>query len=149
MALVDRLRNGISLRLIHTCLVVVSVIMSIVMIISTVRLSTSFQRVTDATEEHLELKQATDELMDASDYLTERAQRFTVDGERRFMDEYFAEAFKSKRREEAIDRMRADPAAASALAQLQEALAQHRSGHHVHAAHRRGQLQGDQRHLRP
>lgn len=124
MALFDRLRNGISLRLIHTCLFVVSVIMSVVMIISTVRLSTSFQRVTDATEEHLELKQATDELMDASDYLTECAQRFTVDGERRFMDEYFAEAFKSKRREEAIERMRADPAAAEALTQLQEALAE-------------------------
>ena len=115
-------KGGISLRVIHACLVVVTVLMSGAVIYSTIRLTSSFTRVTSATEEHLELEEAALELMEASDYLTERVQRFTVDGNTRFMDEYFTEALESTRREKALAKMEQDPAAHKALEQLRSAM---------------------------
>jgi diguanylate cyclase (GGDEF)-like protein len=61
--------------------------------------------------------------MDASDYLTESVQRFTVLGDKKYLDEYFTEAFGTKRREEAISRMSAANGNDAALAELQEAMA--------------------------
>lgn len=115
-------KGGISLRFVHACLVVVTILMSGAVIYSTMRLASSFTRVTNATEEHLELEEAALELMEASDYLTERVQRFTVDGNRRFMDEYFSEAFESNRREKALAKMEKDPLAGKALEQLRSAM---------------------------
>ena len=122
MKLLNKLRAGVSLRVIHVWLIVITIVMSVVMVYSTIRLSSSFTRVTDATEEHLELEKAALELMDASDYLTEKVQRFTIDGNRLFMDEYFEEAFKSHRREEALTKMSAEPSATAARAKLEKAM---------------------------
>jgi diguanylate cyclase (GGDEF)-like protein len=61
--------------------------------------------------------------MDASDYLTESVQRFTVLGDKKYLDEYFTEALGTKRREEAISRMSAANGNDAALAELQEAMA--------------------------
>ena len=118
----DGPKGGISLRLVHVCLVVVTILMSGAVIYSTMSLASSFTRVTNATEEHLNLDEAALELMEASDYLTERVQRFTVDGDRRYMDEYFTEAFGSNRREEALATMEKDPQAGKALEQLRSAM---------------------------
>ncbi len=115
-------KGGISLRAIHACLVVVTVLMSGAVIYSTMRLANSFTRVTGATEEHLELEEAALELMEASDYLTERVQRFTVDGNKCFMDEYFTEALESTRREKALAKMEQDPQAHAALKELRRAM---------------------------
>lgn len=60
--------------------------------------------------------------MDASDYLTESVQRFTVLGDKKYLDEYFTEALGTKRREEAISRMSAANGNDAALAELQEAM---------------------------
>lgn len=117
-----KLEKGISLRQIHSWLVVVSVIISAVMILSTFRLTTNFISVTDASHEHIELEKASYELMDASDYLTEQVQRFAVSGERSFMDAYFSETFESKRREQAVARIKVDANATAALEKLQKAM---------------------------
>jgi diguanylate cyclase (GGDEF)-like protein len=92
------------------------------MFYSTYHLSTSFRSLTETSEQQIELRKAVRELMDASDYLTESAQRFTVLGDRQYLDEYFTEAFESKRREEAISRMSAANGNDAALAELQEAM---------------------------
>ena len=118
----NRPKGGISLRMIHACLVVIAVLMCGAVIYSTMRLASSFTRVTSATEEHLDLEDAALELMEASDYLTERVQRFTVSGNTRFMNEYFTEALESNRREKALAKMEKDPHAHEALVQLRSAM---------------------------
>ena len=114
--------KGVSLRTIHLWLIIGAVIISGLMILFTFQLSASFQALTTASEQQVELAQAARELMDASDYLTERVQRFTVQGDMRFLEEYFAEAFESKRREEAIDRMSEGSGNETALQSLQTAM---------------------------
>ena len=115
-------REGVSLRTIHKWLIVSAVILTCFMIYSTYRLAGSFMHVKQASEKNIELETAVHRLMDASDYLTEKVQRFTVTGDRIFMEHYFIEAFASKRREEAIAKLELDANATAALEHLREAM---------------------------
>ena len=100
--------EGISHRRIHIWLIITIVILSGTVVYSTYSLLSTFRQITDSFQQNSELRKAAYELMNASDYLTEQVQRFTINGERRFMDLYFTEAFESKRREEAIGKMAVD-----------------------------------------
>ena len=95
-------KKGISHRKVHMWLVVIILIFSGTVVFSTFRLTNTFLDITNASKQNNELQNAAHELMNASDYLTEQVQRFTIDGDIRFMEQYFTEAFESKRREEAI-----------------------------------------------
>ena len=114
--------KGISHRRLHLWMTLVILIFSGTIIASTFRLTHAFSRVTDAYDQYSELKNAALELMNASDYLTEQVQRFTINGDTVFLDHYFEEAFKSKRREDAISKMSASEDAKEARISLQKAM---------------------------
>ena len=114
--------KGVSLRTVNICIIVCAVIISAVVFFSTFKLSASFKRVTEASEEQIELRKAARELMDASDFLTEKVQRFTITGDTHFLDEYFAEAFTANHREEAITRMSTGTASEEAVNELRLAM---------------------------
>ncbi|MBQ3703086.1 MAG: diguanylate cyclase [Oscillospiraceae bacterium] len=115
--------EGISLRTIHLWLIIGAAIISCLMFYSTYQLSTSFRQLTETSEQQIELRKAARELMDASDYLTEKVQRFAVLGDMRYLEEYFKEAFEANHREEAITRMEAGAGADTALEKLKAAMA--------------------------
>lgn len=117
-------KGGISLRTLFAWLIVIAVIISGFMIYSTFRLTNAFDKLSVAMEKYIDLEKTAYQLMDASDYLTENAQRFTVDGKRQYMDNYFEEALESKRREAAIDKLSEDPKSKAALKQLEKAMAE-------------------------
>ena len=114
--------KGISLRRLHGWMIVLAVVLALLMTMSTVRLSTSFHNLLDATEEYIGLEKAAYRLMDASDLLTEKAQRFAATGDMAFLADYFEEALEVRSREEAVDKMKEDPKAAAALSRLSRAL---------------------------
>ena len=114
--------DGISLRTAYLWMIVFAVIISLMMIYATFTAFSTFRRLTDTTDEYIELENAAHELMEASDYLTEMVQRFTVDGNMKYMDGYFTEAFETNRRENAIAKMSSDPDDEAALIQLQSAM---------------------------
>ena len=115
-------KEGISLRAIHVYMVLVVVIMSGIVLYTSFSLAASFMHLANAADQHYELERAAHELMDASDYLTESVQRFTVNGDMEFLDNYFTEAFETNRREQAISKMSVDEKTGSALEQLQQAM---------------------------
>lgn len=115
-------KHGVSLRMVYLWLIVITVIVFIFSIISVCFLTTTFFSLSSAARERVTLDNAAHELMDASDYLTEKVQRFTIDGNVRFMNEYFKEAFETNRREEAIEKMSIDSKSKSALTKLQKAM---------------------------
>ncbi len=115
-------KKGISHRRVHFWLVMVIVVFSGTVVFSTYRLTRSFQRVKEAVRLHSELQKAAYDLMNASDFLTEQVQRFTISGDITFLEQYFKEAFESKRREEAIEIMKTDSRTDAAFRQLQEAM---------------------------
>ena len=114
--------KGISHRRLHLWLSLVVIIFSGTIIFFTFRLTAAFLHVTSASEQFSELHDAAQELMNASDYLTEQVQRFTLNGDRQFMDQYFTEAFESKRREEALSIMAQNPDTERAHSKLQDAM---------------------------
>lgn len=122
MASQKKRRRGISLRLVYSCLLVVTSIAFILTMVSVYFLTTTFYNLSDAAQEHNDLEKAARELMDGSDSLTESVQRFTAEGDRRFMDEYFKEAFESKSREDALEKMASAPNSTAALKKLQAAM---------------------------
>ena len=115
-------KKGLSLRTIHLWMIIGALVLCSLMFLSTYHLSNSFRQLTMTSEQQIELRNATRELMDASDYLTEKVQRFTVMGDRRFLDEYFEEAFVSNRREAAIEKMSGGTGTEPALRKLQAAM---------------------------
>jgi CHASE3 domain sensor protein len=110
------------LRTIHLLLIIGAVIISALMLFSTFHLTKNFKNLTEASEQQIELRKAARELMDASDYLTEKVQRFTVMGDRRFLDEYFEEALIANHREEAVQKMSEGKGAGEALLKLEKAM---------------------------
>lgn len=114
--------EGISHRKVHIWLVIIIIIFSGTVVYSTAKMTRTFIRISAAYKQNSELQNAANELMSASDYLTEQVQRFTATGEKAFMEQYFTEAFESKRREEAIAKMDADDKTDAALSHLEEAM---------------------------
>ena len=122
MSLNQRPEKGISLRAINICLIIGAVLLSGLIFFFTFRLSFVFHRVTEAAEEQIDLRKAALELMDASDYLTENVQRFTVQGDMRFLEAYFDEALETRRREDAVSRMSDENVSTDALKMFQDAM---------------------------
>jgi len=114
--------KGVSLRTIYIWLIIGAVLLSSLMFASTFFLSAKFESVTTLSEQHIKLRKDALELMDASDYLTENVQRFTVEGEMHFLNEYFKEAFEMQHREKAIDKMSSETDSTTAIQKLQDAL---------------------------
>ncbi len=121
--MIERREEGISHRRIHIWLIIMIVILSGTVVYSTYHLTNTFRQISDVFRENSELQKAAYELMNASDYLTEQVQRFTINGDREFMDLYFTEAFESRRREEAIGKMAENERTEAARKQLEEAMA--------------------------
>ena len=117
-----RSEKEISIRRIHIWLIIIILITSATVVYSTYRMTQTFLRLVTASVKQAELYKAAHELMDASDYLTEQVQRFTVNGDMRFLEQYFTEAFETTRREEAISKMDLDKRTEAAQDKLRQAM---------------------------
>lgn len=114
--------TGISLRAIQIWLIIGAVIISGLVFYSTYDLLSSYRRLADASSEHIKLRKDASELMDASDYLTEKVQRFTVDGDIQYLNDYFFEAFEARHREQAISKLSERTDNVKAVEKLKNAL---------------------------
>ncbi len=114
--------NGISLRAVHIAMIVCAVIISLLLVFSTYQSSNVFSALSKATGNYIVRQSAAHELMEASDYLTEMAQRFTQEGDAQYLDNYFEEAFVSRRREASITSMSESEAEEALVAQLENAM---------------------------
>lgn len=120
--LLNHKSEGLSLRVFYTWNILVALIVSGFMFYVTYGISSTYQDLAEAIENQIALDKAAHMLMDASDYLTERVQRFTVAGDMKFLNEYFDEAFKTKRREKALEAMSKIPSGRTALIELKKAM---------------------------
>ena len=114
--------TGISLRTVNIWLIIGAIIISGLMFYSTYDLFSSYRRLVSASNEHIELRKDARELMDASDYLTEKVQRFTVDGDIKYLNDYFSEAFEEHHRENAITKLSKRTDNKKAVKNLEKAL---------------------------
>lgn len=114
--------KGVSLRAVNIWIIILAVILAGMLMFATFTSLGTFARLSTATDGFVEMEKAAHMLMDASDYLTEKVQRYTVSGNRQYRDEYFREAFQTQRREKALEIMGRDAANAPALEELKSAM---------------------------
>ena len=116
--------KGISLRHLSVVMLIVSILIAIMLLVATIRTFRSFKLMENTTDQYIMLQQATSELMQASDYLTEEARAYTVMRERKHMENYFTEANVARRRDNAIITMEATLPDSAALADLMAGMAE-------------------------
>ena len=115
-------RKGISLKTLHIAMIICAVVISALLVFSTYQSSSVFSKLSKATGNYIVRQEAAHELMEASDYLTEMVQRFTLEGDTQYLNNYFEEAFVSRRREASITSMAENEAEEVLVKQLQEAM---------------------------
>jgi len=114
--------KGISLRILHIAMVACAVVICVLLVYSTYQSGSVFSKLSKATGNYITRQKAAHDLMEASDYLTENVQRFTLEGDTKYLDNYFEEAFVNRRREASITSMSENEAEQTLVAQLQEAM---------------------------
>lgn len=114
--------QGLSLKVTSTLLLIVSIGITSVLIFSSARAFVNFKALEKSTDEYISLEEEASKLMDASDYLTEQVQCYTVMGDRKYLDNYFEEAFVTRRREKAINAMEAVLPDSLALYELNDSM---------------------------
>ncbi len=125
MSLCKRVREkGLSLKATSTIMLIVSLTVTVMLLIAAARTFGSYRRMESATDDYISMQDATAELMNASDYLTEEVQCYTVIGERQHMENYFTEAEVTLRREHAINTMSQKLPDSSALNKLLAAMSE-------------------------
>ncbi|WP_245850805.1 methyl-accepting chemotaxis protein [Paenibacillus herberti] len=70
------------------------------------KLNESFEKVKIATKQEAEYKQLSLELLEASDYLTEQARHYTIDGEKEHYDSYWNEVKETRTRDKVVARLK-------------------------------------------
>ena len=123
MRLINKIKTeGVSLRLAHQIMVIVSFIIMAILLFKTFESGSTFSDLSEATNNYIYLEKDADALMSASDFLTDKVQRFTVTFEREHMDAYFEEAETTRRREHALENMERVAGGTEAYEKLQEAM---------------------------
>ena len=81
--------QGLSLKVSSILMLIVSIGITVILVIFSVRAFISFKALEDSTGIYIEIEERASTLMDASDYLTEQVQCYTVIGKRVYLDNYF------------------------------------------------------------
>ena len=113
---------GISIKVVHAAMLVLGLLLILLLIFSSYKNTNVFTRLNKETGNYIVRQKAAHDLMEASDYLTEMTQRFTLEGDTQYLDNYFEEAFGNQRREAAITSMAENEAEQTLVNQIQEAL---------------------------
>ena len=114
--------DGLSLRSTFAIMLALSLSIMVFLLYTTYQTIKSYNALSDATDDYIELQDAADSLMKASDYLTDEAQCYTVLGLRQHLDNYFKEAEVTRRRDNAIEAMEARLPKSEALEALKKAM---------------------------
>ena len=114
--------SGVSIKVVHAAMLVLGVLLILLLVFSSIKSSTVFTRLNKETGNYIVRQKAAHDLMEASDYLTEMVQRFTLEGDPQYLDNYFEEAFGNKRREASITTMAENDAEQTLVDQIQAAL---------------------------
>ena len=114
--------GGVRLQTINLIVFIAVLIAAVVLIYGIRSMTDNYHDLREATNTNLVCQDAAKDLMDASDYLTNQARAFAVSGDLQYLNNYFAEANQTKRRDKALDTLGANMPESEALLYLQDAL---------------------------
>ena len=118
----EKKHGGISIRIVNIAIILCAIGIAVLVVMMNSRSNGVFDKLSSETCNYIVRQKAAHDLMEASDYLTENVQRFTLEADTKYMDQYFEEAYTSKRRESAVMTMSENHTDAALIQQIQEAL---------------------------
>lgn len=95
--------KGIRIRTVNLVMLCLSIILFIIVLYTTVRLSNGYQASVKATENYLNWEKSAHDIHVASDFLTDQSRLFAQTGNRAHADNFFHELIEKKTRENALD----------------------------------------------
>lgn len=115
-------KRGIPIRKLNTVMLIVAIFVSLILFVAMQMTNSIYNETKDATSKLLTLRKDAYNLQIASDYLTEQMRCFVVSGKKLYLDNYFKEAFKTKRRERALEDIKQYHDNANSYKELKEAM---------------------------
>ena len=95
--------KGVSLKTVGWVISIIAIVISSLLVFSLFSLSYTYQEVSSSTQNYMEMKQVAQNVQGASDYLTEQVRLFVVNGEEKYMANYFKEADENQTREKSLE----------------------------------------------
>lgn len=115
-------KESLSLKKLNTVMVVAAILISLILFLAMTRTATMYDEVHSITTEIKNYETTAYTLQSASDYLTEQIRLFVVTGEKTNLDNYFEESNVTKRRDDAVEMLRARHGDSPAFTELQSAM---------------------------
>lgn len=115
-------KRGIPIRKLNTVMLIVAIFVSLILFVAMQMTNSIYNEIKDATSKLLTLRKDAYNLQIASDYLTEQMRCFVVSGKKLYLDNYFKEAFETKRRERALEDIKQYHDNANSYKELKEAM---------------------------
>ena len=123
MKLFSHLKDrGISMKVLNICFLVLAVILSVVLFIVVNRTDEIYKETHEITQNLINARDFSDDVVEASDYLTEQVRSFAVTGERVYLDNYFREIDETKRRDKALQMLDKNSENKEAFSELEDAI---------------------------
>ena len=114
--------KGISIRNLQLLMALLMLIISVLLLFTTYRTRIGYSRMREYTGNYIQWERDADKLQMASDYLTEQVRCFVETGKREYLDNYFTEAEVDRRRDKALESIRAITDDSVAYQSLQAAM---------------------------
>ncbi len=112
----------ISLKKLNYCMLIAAFVISAVLFFAMRQTKLMYDETHEATSQLREYEETSSDLQVASDYLTEEIRLFAVTGNKKHLDNYFEEANVTKRRDKALELLKARHKDSSAYLELQTAM---------------------------
>ncbi len=97
--------GGIHLKTASLFFAIISIVLATALMIMNISVTHGYQRMKRASDRYLEAQLSASDLESASDYLTDRVRCFVVTGEIRYINDFFEEVNKTRRRDKAVDNL--------------------------------------------
>lgn len=117
-------KHGISLQKVNHIMLILAFVISAVLFIAMHRTNQMYQNTHQITVNLMDWRQSSYNLQLASDYLTEQMRCFVVTGQKEYLGNYFKEAKVTRRRDQALEKLRAHHEDSVAFHDLNDAMDQ-------------------------
>ena len=122
MTIMSGNRKSLSLKKLNLCMLIAAFLISAILFFAMRQTSSMYDEAHAATQELKDYESTSSNLQTASDYLTEQIRLFVITGEKKNLDNYFEESKVTKRRDEAVEFLKAKHGDSPAFTELQSAM---------------------------
>ena len=123
MGLFSKIRDrGISMRFLNYIIIGIAIVLSVLLYLVVTKTNSIYQETHEITQDLIRIREDSDDVIEASDYLTEQIRSFAVTGERVYLDNYFKEVKETKRRDNALEKLKSLSENTTAVQELENAI---------------------------